>query len=112
MMKPMEDEVAGISGVDTLVSTASEEPASPRSSSCMSANSDQAASDVERALARVKASCRKRRKTPPSSRPTWAPPIMNVTLSGPQALDELHRVADRRLKARLLAVAGVAEVPV
>jgi len=113
VVKPIEDEVAGISGVDKLASTAREGLATTQIQFLDTVDANQAASDVERAIARVKASLPAGAKEPTIIKADLqALPIMNLTLSGSQSLGELYRVAKDDIKARLLAVEGVASVQV
>ncbi len=115
VVKPIEDEVAGISGVDTINSTAQEGSANTRIEFLDSVDTGQAASDVERAVSTVKGSLPKDADEPTVIKAnTQAMPIMNIVLSsdGSRSLTELYSEANDNIKARLLAVPGVASVSV
>jgi hydrophobic/amphiphilic exporter-1 (mainly G- bacteria), HAE1 family len=113
IVKKIEDEVAGISGVNTIQSTAQEGSATTSIEFLDSVDSNQAASDVERAVSRVRGSLPSGADEPTVTKANMqAMPIMNLTLSGEQDLTELYRVADEILKPRLLAAPGVAAVTV
>ena len=113
IIKPIEDAVAGISGVDKINSTARESVASTQIQFLENVDSNQAASDVERAVARIKATLPSDANEPTIVKADLqALPIMNITLSGSQSLEELYRAANDDIKPRLLAVPGVASVDI
>jgi hydrophobic/amphiphilic exporter-1 (mainly G- bacteria), HAE1 family len=111
--KPIEDAVAGISGVDTIQSTASQDTGITTIKFLDNVDSNQAATDVERALGPIKSQLPADSKDPTVIKADiGASPIMNVTLSGPQKAEDLYYSADQDVKPRLLAVPGVAQVTV
>jgi hydrophobic/amphiphilic exporter-1 (mainly G- bacteria), HAE1 family len=113
IVKKIEDEVAGVAGLDKISSTAREGLAITQIQFLESVDPDRATSDVERAVSRVKGDLPSGAKEPTVIKADLqALPIMNVTLSGAQPLDELYRTASDDIKARLLAVEGVAAVQV
>ncbi len=113
IVKKIEDEVAGVSGVDKMISSAQEGVATTQIQFLENVDPDQATIDVERAVSRVKGELPSGAKEPTVIKADLqALPIMNVTLSGSQPLDELYRTADDDIKAQLLAVEGVAAVEI
>jgi hydrophobic/amphiphilic exporter-1 (mainly G- bacteria), HAE1 family len=113
IVKKTEDEVAGISGVDKVTSVAQDSMAVTMVQFLETVNGDQAVSDVERAIARIKSEFPTEAKEPNIIKAdVQALPIMNITLSGPQPLDEMYRIADEEIKPLLLAVQGVGAISV
>ena len=113
VVEPMEDAVAGISGVDYIESIAREGVAITQIAFLENVDANRAASDVERQVATVKAQLPADAGEPSIIKADLdALPIMNITVSGPQSLDELYRVTEDIVKPRLLAVPGVAAVSV
>ena len=108
-----EDEVAGISGVDEIQSIARDSMGITIIIFDESADVDQAAGDVERAMSRIKGDFPSEAQEPSIIKADLqALPIMKITLDGPQSLEELYQIADDDIKPRLLALTGVASVEV
>ena len=111
VVKPVEDAVAGVSGLDYMESTSQESMGMVLAVFKTSVDGNQAAIDVERAMDNV--------ALPDDAQaPTiWkadfnAFPIMNIVVSGPQSLEEKYRIAEDVVKPRLLSKEGVAAVTV
>jgi HAE1 family hydrophobic/amphiphilic exporter-1 len=109
VVKPIEDAVASISGIDELTSRATEGMAIVTITFVEGTDGGQAAIDVERQVATV--SLPEEADDPTIIKAdTGATPIMVLTLNGPQGQAALFDLADNELKARLQAVSGVASV--
>ena len=111
VVKPVEDAVAGVSGLDYMESTSQESVGMVLAVFKTSVDGDQAAIDVERALDNVAL------PDDAESPAIWkadfnAFPIMNIAVSGPQSLEEKYKIADEVIKPRLLSKEGVAAVTV
>ncbi|MFC1975702.1 efflux RND transporter permease subunit [Chloroflexota bacterium] len=111
VVKPIEDAVATISGIDDLVSTSSESVGSVIIVFNDSIDGNQAAIDVERQVASV-------RLPDEAEDPIIvkadinAFPIMVMSLNGPQSQSALFEVADQNLKPRFQAIPGVTSVSI
>ncbi len=111
VVKPIEDALAGISGIDEMTSTSTEGVGSVQVSFVQGIDSNQAAIDMERRLSSVNL-------PDDADDPTiikadsGSMPIMVLTLNGPQGQDTLYELADNDLKTRLQAVPGVASISV
>jgi HAE1 family hydrophobic/amphiphilic exporter-1 len=113
VVKPIEDAVAGISGIDQINSTSSEGVGVVVVQFVEGTNGNQAAIDVERQVATVRGQLPTDAKDPSIIKADInAIPIMQVVLSGPQDPGELYDLAENTLKPRLQAVSGVASVNV
>ncbi len=114
VVKPIEDAVAGVSGVDTLSSTSKESVGMVQIAFKEGVDGDQAATDVERAVNSIKSSLPSDAGEPTIVKADInALAMMNIVLSGKDAsLEELYRVADEVVKPRLQASTGVAAVSV
>ena len=113
IIKPLEDAVAGISGVDSLNSTASEGSGNVTLQFATGVNTNQAAIDVERAVAAAVRNLPSGASAPVVSKADPnAFPIMTLVLSGPQGQDALAEVANNLVAPRLQSVDGVAAVNV
>ncbi|HEX6513898.1 MAG TPA: efflux RND transporter permease subunit [Chloroflexota bacterium] len=109
--KPIEDAIAALPNVKQITSSSTEGVSSVSVEFTTSANTDLIAVDVERAVNSI------RSKVPTD---TDAPavqkfdvnqiPVVIVSLSGPQPLDQIQQVASDRLKRTLESVKGVASV--
>jgi HAE1 family hydrophobic/amphiphilic exporter-1 len=111
VVKPIEDAVAGIAGIDHINSSASEGLGLVVISFVEGVNSDQAAIDVERQVATVRSTLPSDAQDPTVIKADInAAPIMQVVLNGPQGQDELFDIAENQIKPRLQAVDGVASV--
>jgi HAE1 family hydrophobic/amphiphilic exporter-1 len=108
---PIEDAVAGVSGLDEMSATASEGSGTVMLQFVQGTDNNQAAIEVERRVSAVSL-------PDGASKPTvfkadsGSMPIMVITLNGPQGQDALYTLANDKLKARLEAVPGVASVSV
>ncbi len=111
VVKPIEDAVAGVSGIDEMTSTSTEGAASIQLEFVQGTDNSQAAIDVERRVSSV-------RLPDDADDPTVSKmditsmPIMVITLNGPQGQDALYELANEDLKTRLQSVPGVASVSV
>jgi HAE1 family hydrophobic/amphiphilic exporter-1 len=113
IVKPIEDAVAGISGIDQLNSVSSEGLGVVTIQFVEGTDSNQAAIDVERQVATVRGQLPTDAEDPSVIKADInAIPIMQLVLSGPQDPGELFDLAQNTLKPRLEAVAGVASVNV
>lgn len=111
VVKPIEDAVAGVSGLDYMQSTARESVGIVLAAFKTNVNADQAAIDVQRALDNV--SLPDDAETPIIYKADiGAMPIMNLAINGPQPLEEKYRIATDVIKPRLLSQQGVAAVNV
>jgi HAE1 family hydrophobic/amphiphilic exporter-1 len=111
VIKPIEDAVAGIAGIDHINSSANEGLAVVVVSFVEGVNADQAAIDVERQVATVRGTLPSDAQDPSVIKADInASPIMQVVLNGPQGQDELFDIAENQIKPRLQAVDGVASV--
>jgi HAE1 family hydrophobic/amphiphilic exporter-1 len=111
--KPVENAVAGLSGIDSMTTTSSEGFLSASVRFVEGTDTNQAALDVERRLAAI-------RTRLPTDVGAWsvskadiqALPVMNVALSGQRSLGEIYTIANETILPRLQAVAGVADVTI
>lgn len=112
IIKPTEDAVSSISGVDKISSTASEGYASTVVMFKMSADTSSAVMDTQKAIDSLS-----NRLPKDASRPTLykyeqdATPILVVTLSGEKPFEELYNEAET-LKERIERVQGVGMVSI
>jgi HAE1 family hydrophobic/amphiphilic exporter-1 len=108
---PLEDAVAGVSGLDQMSSTASEGIGTVMLEFVYGTNNEQAAIDIERRVSSIQL-------PDDASKPTifkadtGSMPIMVLTLNGPQGQDALYELANDDLKTSLQTVPGVASVSV
>jgi HAE1 family hydrophobic/amphiphilic exporter-1 len=113
VIKPIEDAVAGIAGIDQINSSASEGVGVVVISFIEGVNSDQAAIDVERQVATVRGTLPSDAQDPSVIKADInASALMQIVLNGPQGEDELYNIAENQIKPRLQAVDGVASVNV
>jgi HAE1 family hydrophobic/amphiphilic exporter-1 len=113
VIKPIEDAVAGIAGIDHINSSASEGVGVVVISFLEGVSSDQAAIDVERQVATVRSTLPSDAQAPSVIKADInASALMQVVLNGPQGQDELYDIAENQIKPRLQAVDGVASVSV
>jgi HAE1 family hydrophobic/amphiphilic exporter-1 len=111
IIKPIEDAVAGIGGIDQLMSTAREGVGVVVIGFVEGTDGNQAAIDVERQVASVRSKLPTDALAPSIIKADLnAVPIMEVVLSGPQGQDQLFELADNDIKPRLQAIKGVASV--
>jgi HAE1 family hydrophobic/amphiphilic exporter-1 len=111
VVSPIEDAVAGVSGLSEMSATATEGAATVMLEFVQGTDNNQAAIEVERKVSAVNL-------PDDASNPTvfkadsGSMPIMVITLNGPQGQDALYTLANDDLKSRLQAVPGVASVSV
>ena len=111
VIKPIEDAVAGIAGIDQIQSTAREGVAAVIISFVEGTNGNQAAIDVERQVAGARSNLPTQAFDPSVIKADLnAIPIMDIILSGPQGQDQLFDLATNDIKPRLQAIDGVASV--
>lgn len=111
VVKPIEDAVAGIPGIDQLFSTSQEGVGFVVVAFKEGVNGDQAAIDVERQVATVRGQLPSEALDPSIIKADInAIPIMEIILSGPQGQDALFEVARDDIKPHLQTVKGVAAV--
>jgi hydrophobic/amphiphilic exporter-1 (mainly G- bacteria), HAE1 family len=113
IVKPLEQTVSGVSGVNVISSDAGNGSGSVRISFVENWNADQALIDVERRVAAIRsrlptdAGDPNVNKADPNSQP-----IMNVSLTGSLSLDQLYNLANDTVQPKLQSVPGVADVSV
>jgi HAE1 family hydrophobic/amphiphilic exporter-1 len=111
VVKPIEDAVAGIAGIDHINSSANEGLGVVVISFVEGIDGNQAAIDVERQVATVRGQLPSDAQAPSVVKADInASPIMQVILNGPQGQDELFDLTENQIKPRLQAVDGVASV--
>jgi HAE1 family hydrophobic/amphiphilic exporter-1 len=111
VVKPIEDAVAGISGIDRLSSRATEGLGTVTIAFVEGTDGNSAAVDVERQVAGVRNQLPAEAEDPTIIKADInAIPIMVTTLSGPQNQETLFDIANDALKPRLQALDGVASV--
>ncbi len=112
LTEPIEDALAGLSGVETITSTSSEGRSQVRVQLYAGSDPNMAALDVERRIARIRSRLPSDandpivRKADPNETP-----VMNVALAG-APLDQLFDIADRQIQPGLQSVLGVSSVSV
>lgn len=110
-LKPIEDAVAGISGIDEITSQANENFGYVLIKFNEGVDGDQAAIDVSREVDKVRGELPDDAEEPTIIKADLnAQPIMRLVLSGSLGQDSLYDLADNELKPRLQTVAGVASV--
>jgi hydrophobic/amphiphilic exporter-1 (mainly G- bacteria), HAE1 family len=113
VIKPIEDAVATISGIDELNSTAVEGVGNVTIAFVEGTDGNRAAIDVERQVATVRGQLPDEAEDPTIIKiDINAIPVMIMSLSGPQNQDDLFELANDEIKTRLQAVPGVASVGV
>ncbi|GAB4448975.1 MAG: efflux RND transporter permease subunit [Anaerolineae bacterium] len=112
-LKPIEDAVAGISGIDEITSQANENFGYVLIKFNEGVNSDQAAIDVSREVDKVRGDLPADAEEPTIIKADLnAQPIMQLVLSGSLGQEALYDLAENDLKPRLQTVAGVASVAI
>ncbi len=108
--EPIEDALAGLSGVETITSTSSEGRSQVRVQLYAGADPNMAALDVERRIARIRARLPADANDPVVNKadPNESP-VMNIALAG-APLDQLFDIADRQIQPQLQSVLGVSSV--
>ncbi|MFI5267205.1 MAG: efflux RND transporter permease subunit [Chloroflexota bacterium] len=111
--KPIEDAVSTLANIDTIVSTSNEGISEVTVQFTTAADSKLVPVDVERVVNSV------RNKLPPEADPptlstfdTSQIPVIVVSMSGPQPLDQIQQVAKDRIQRAFEGVHGVASVSV
>ncbi len=113
VVKPIEDAVAGIPGIDQLFSASSEGVGFVVVAFEEGVDGDQAAIDVERQVATVRGQLPAEAFDPSIVKADInAIPIIEIILSGPQGQDALFEVARDDIKPRLQTIRGVAAVSI
>jgi HAE1 family hydrophobic/amphiphilic exporter-1 len=111
VVKPIEDAVAGIPGIDQLFSTSQEGVGFVVVAFKEGVNGDQAAINVERQVATVRSQLPSEALDPSVIKADInAIPIMEIILSGPQGQDALFEVARNDIRPHLQTIKGVAAV--
>jgi HAE1 family hydrophobic/amphiphilic exporter-1 len=113
IVEPIEDAVAGVAGIDQVMSTAREGVGVVTIAFVEGTDSNRAAIDVERQVASVRGALPTEAFAPSIIKADMnAVPIMEVVLSGPQGQDQLYDLAVHDVKPRLQAIKGVASVSI
>jgi HAE1 family hydrophobic/amphiphilic exporter-1 len=113
IVKPIEDAVAGVAGIDQMQSISRESVGAVIIAFVEGTDGNQAATDVERQISRVRGDLPGDAQEPTVIKADMnAVAILDVVLSGPQGQDELYDVANDDIKPRLQAVDGVASVTI
>lgn len=111
IVKPIENAVAGIGGIDTIVSRSQENAGIVIVKFNEDINGNEAAGDVERKIAAMKSTLPDGAKEPTIIKADIeATPIMELVLSGTQGQDALYKLALDDIQPRLQSVKGVASV--
>ncbi len=111
--KPIEDAVAGLQNVDTISSTSAEGISTVNVQFTTAANSDLVSVDVERQVSSIRSKLPTEAQAPSIFKLDLdAIPVIYVSVSGPQPLDQLQKVATDRLQKPLQTIAGVGSVTV
>lgn len=113
VVKPIEDAVAGIAGIDQLTSRSTEGLGTVTIAFVEGVDGNQAAIDVERQVATVRNQLPGEAEDPSIIKADInAIPIIVSALNGPQNQETLFDIANDDLKPRLQAVDGVASVSI
>ncbi|MEM7343505.1 MAG: efflux RND transporter permease subunit, partial [Chloroflexota bacterium] len=113
IVQPIEDAVAGISGIDDLTSTSTEGSGTVLIAFNEGVSGNDAAIEVERQVSAIRGQLPAEADDPTIIKADFnAIPIVILSLSGPQDQNVLFELADNDLKTRLQAINGVASVSV
>ena len=113
VLKPLEDSISTISGIDELSSTASEGVGSIIVAFVEGTDGNAAAIDVERQVSSARGELPDDAELPVVGKfDLNAIPVVIMSLNGPQGQEALFDLAEDTIKARLQSVAGVASVSV
>lgn len=113
VVKPIEDAVAQISGIDNLTSRSTEGLGSVTIAFVEGVDGNQAAIEVERQVASVRNQLPDEANDPTVIKADInAIPVLIMALSGPQSQDTLFNLADEQIRTRLQSTTGVASVSV
>jgi HAE1 family hydrophobic/amphiphilic exporter-1 len=108
--KPVEDAVAGISGLKNITSTSAEGMSNVVLEFQTYTDASTAATDTERALATIKATLPADAKDPVVVKYDVSGPVLYATFSGPVLPAQLYDYANQTIKPALLTVPGVSQV--
>ncbi len=113
VLEPIEQSMAGISGVSSVNATARSGSGSFNISLAEGVDADKAAIDVERRLSGIRSRLPSDVNQPSVNRADPnAFPIMNISLAGTLPMDQLYELANEIVAPRLQSVLGVADVTV
>jgi HAE1 family hydrophobic/amphiphilic exporter-1 len=113
IVQPIEDAVATISGIDQIISQATEGVGTVTIAFVEGTDGNTAAIDVERQVSGVKGRLPAEAEDPTIVKADLnAIPVLVMALSGPQSQDALFDLAENKLKTRFQAVPGVASVSI
>ncbi|MCB9108443.1 MAG: efflux RND transporter permease subunit [Anaerolineales bacterium] len=113
VLKPIEDAVATIAGIDELNATATEGFGSIAIAFNEGTDGDQAAIDVERQVSTVRGQLPDEAEDPTIIKADInATPVIFMSLAGPQKQEVLFDLADNDIKTRLQTIPGVASVSI
>jgi HAE1 family hydrophobic/amphiphilic exporter-1 len=113
VVKPIEDAVATISGIDQLISRATEGVGTVTIAFVEGTDGNTAAIDVERQISAVKGQLPAEANDPTIIKADLnAIPVLVMALNGPQSQDTLFDLAENKLKTRFQGVPGVASVSI
>jgi len=113
IVKPIEDAVATVGGVDTITGKAQENVGIIVVAFQQDVNASNATSEVERKVAAIKGTLPDDAKEPSVVKADLnALPIMEMVLSGEKGQNELYAMAVNDIQPRLQAIKGVASVTV
>ncbi len=113
ILKPLEDSISTISGIDTLTATASEGVGTIVVAFVEGTDGNAAAIDVERQVSAARGQLPSEAEDPVVGKfDLNAIPVVIMSLNGPQNQAELFDMADTDIKTRLQAVPGVASVSI
>src|SRR6266536_104477 len=113
VVKPIEDQLAGESNLDYMISQSSEGFGTITLIYKEAANVDTAAINVERKVNGIRGQLPQDIQAPSIIRADFnAQPVMNLSLAGQRSPDQLFKLADEKIASRLSAVAGVASASI
>ncbi|HZQ99445.1 MAG TPA: efflux RND transporter permease subunit [Chloroflexota bacterium] len=113
VVKPIEDQLAGESNLDYMVSQSTEGAATITLIFKETANVDAVAIDVERKVNGIRAQLPQDIQAPSIIRADVnAQPILNLSIAGQRSQQELFKIADEKVAPRLSTVPGVASATI
>jgi HAE1 family hydrophobic/amphiphilic exporter-1 len=111
--KPIEDAVSGLSNIDAVASSSTEGRSTVTITFTDRANSDIAATDVERRVSAIRASLPADATAPSVVKfDIGQSAVLALALTGDRPLDQLYRLADDVIKPQLEAAYGVGQVSI
>ncbi len=111
VLKPIENGIAGLPGIETITSTANEGSANLNIRFVEGTDTAAAALDVERRLASIKGRLPDEVGTASVTKADVGSfPIMNIAMSGKRSLAEIFELGNETILPRLQSVEGVADV--